>query len=192
VSAIFAFQVFGDPQSRQTSGVLRQSRRIFSRTNWHCVLLVAFWGGALCATVQAQTNFTNATPKPIMHSRVFQWSDMQPAAATNIAYKNVFDAPTATLDEYSCHITTLYPGQAPHPPHQHPEEELLIIKEGTLEVMQNGVTNQVGAGGMVFCASEELHGWRNTSTNPVTYYVIKVYPHDLPKAAPAAEQNSNK
>ena len=122
--------------------------------------------------------------KPLMHSRVFQWSDIQPQpAGTNVAYRNVFDAPTATLDKYSCHVTTLNPGQEPHPPHQHPEEELLIIKEGTLEVMQNGVTNQVNAGGMVFCASEELHGWRNTSTNPVTYYVIKIYPHDLPKPA---------
>ncbi len=96
--------------------------------------------------------------------------------------RNAFDSPTLTLDGYSCHITTLNPGKEPHPPHQHPEEELLVIKEGTLEVMQMGVTNQVSAGGMVFCASNELHGWRNTSSAPVTYYVIKMYPHDLKTA----------
>ena len=96
--------------------------------------------------------------------------------------RNVFDSPTLTLDGYSCHITTLNPGKEPHPPHQHPEEELLVIKEGTLEVMQNGVTNQVSAGGMVFCSSNELHGWRNTSSAPATYYVIKIYPHDLKTA----------
>jgi quercetin dioxygenase-like cupin family protein len=114
-----------------------------------------------------------------MRSRVFQWSDMEARSSDISTVRNVFDSPTLTLDDYSCHITTLNPGKEPHPPHQHPEEELLVIKDGTLEVMQNGVTNQVSAGGMVFCASNELHGWRNTSSAPVTYYVIKVYPHDL-------------
>jgi quercetin dioxygenase-like cupin family protein len=123
-----------------------------------------------------------------MHSRIFQWNDM-PAQPTDIgALRNVFDAPTATLDNLSCHVTTLNPGKEPHPAHRHPEEELLIIKEGTREVVQNGVTNQVSAGGMVFCASNELHGWRNSSTNPVTYYVINVYPRDLAKPAQAEKK----
>jgi len=112
-----------------------------------------------------------------------------PAQPTDIgALRNVFDAPTATLENLSCHVTTLNPGKEPHPAHRHPEEELLIIKEGTLEVTQNGVTNQVSAGGMVFCASNELHGWRNSSTNPVTYYVIHISPRDLAKPAPAEKK----
>jgi XRE family transcriptional regulator, regulator of sulfur utilization len=153
---------------------------------WRGIPLVAlFWlsgcvhgPGHSSATSLAATHAT-APAKPLMHSRVFQWSDMQERPSNIGAVRNVFDSPTLTLAGYSCHITTLNPGKEPHPPHQHPEEELLVIKEGTLEVMQNGVTNQVSAGGMVFCASNELHGWRNTSSAPVTYYVIKVSPYDL-------------
>jgi len=118
-----------------------------------------------------------------MRSRIFQWNAMKAQPSSIGVFRNVFDAPTATLDGFSCHITTLNPGKEPHPAHRHPEEELLVIKEGTLEVVQNGMTNQVSAGGMVFCASNELHGWRNASTNPVTYYVLKVYPHDLQRPA---------
>ena len=146
--------------------------------------------GGLAVTAHAQTNSStessaSATAKPPMHSRIFQWGDM-PAQPTNIGeLRNFFDAPTATLDNFSCHVTTLNPGKEPHPAHRHPEEELLVIKEGTLEVTQNGVTNQVSAGGMVFCASNELHGWRNSTTNPVTYYVIHISPHDLAKPAQA-------
>lgn len=147
-------------------------------------LAVVLFG--LCGnTALAQTALTNAASanvKPIMHSRVFQWGDMKGQPSETATYRNVFDAPTATLGGISCHVTTLNPGKEPHPPHKHPEEELLIIKEGALEVMQNGVTNQVSAGGMVFCASNELHGWRNTTGSPVTYYVLKVVPHDLKKA----------
>ena len=42
--------------------------------------------------------------------------------------------PTATLDELEIHITTLNKGETPHAPHQHPDEELVIVKEGTVEV----------------------------------------------------------
>lgn len=163
------------------------------RTNpWRKVIAtaLALLGPCLCVSVHAQTN--SAAAKPPMHSRVFQWSDMPAQTSSTGTVRSVFDAPTATLDNFSCHVTTLEPGKAPHPPHRHPEEELLVIKEGTLEVMQNGVTNQVGAGGMVFCASNELHGWRNSSDKPVTYYVIHVIPHDLAKVAAAAEQNPKK
>jgi XRE family transcriptional regulator, regulator of sulfur utilization len=119
--------------------------------------------------------------KPIMRSSIFQWADLKPKPSTVATFRDVFDSPTATLDKYSCHVTTLNPGKEPHPAHQHPEEELIVIKEGTLQVVQNNVTNNVAAGGMIFCASNELHGWRNATENPVTYYVIKVYPRDLKK-----------
>jgi XRE family transcriptional regulator, regulator of sulfur utilization len=163
---------------------------------WHGLLAAALLllGGGLEVTAHAQTNSATGSPapgtvKPPMHSQIFQWSDLR-AQPTGIGMlRNVFDAPTATLDNLSCHVTTLDPGKEPHPAHSHPEEELLVIKEGTLEVVQNGVTNQVGAGGMVFCASNELHGWRNSSTNPVTYYVIHISPHDLAKPAPAEKKH---
>jgi quercetin dioxygenase-like cupin family protein len=165
-----------------------------SIAHWSGILLVALICLAGCASGprDSLTASPAAPPKPLMRSRVFQWSDMQEHASDVSTVRNVFDSPTVTLDGYSCHITTLNPGKEPHPPHRHPEEELLVIKEGTLEVMQNGVTNQVSAGGMVFCASNELHGWRNTSSAPVTYYVIKVYPHDLKKVANALQNASKK
>jgi hypothetical protein len=33
-----------------------------------------------------------------------------------------------------------------------------------------------------------LHGWRNSSANPVTYHVIHVYPRDLAKPAQAEKK----
>jgi quercetin dioxygenase-like cupin family protein len=101
------------------------------------------------------------------------------------ARREVFDAPTATLERFASHITTLNPGEAPHPAHRHPEEELMIVKEGTLEVMLNGQPTRADAGGMIFCASNELHGIRNVGKTPATYYVVKWYPHDMPKTAEA-------
>ena len=96
--------------------------------------------------------------------------------------RSVFDAPTPALADLECHITTLNPGQSPHPPHRHPAEELMIIRDGTVEAMQEGQTNIVGPGGIIFEASGELHGLRNIGTNTATYYVVKFAPRDLAPA----------
>ncbi|WAC15393.1 cupin domain-containing protein [Dyadobacter pollutisoli] len=71
-----------------------------------------------------------------------------------------------------CHVTTLNPGETSHPPHQHPEEEILIIKEGTVEALVNGQMKQVGAGSVIFQASNQMHSIRNVGTTPTTYHVF--------------------
>ena len=57
----------------------------------------------------------------------------------------------------------------------------MIVKEGTLAALQGDKTNIVEAGGLIFEASNETHGIRNTGTNRATYFVIKFAPHDLVK-----------
>ncbi len=57
----------------------------------------------------------------------------------------------------------------------------MIIKEGTLEALQGDKTNLVTAGGIIFEASNELHGLRNVGTNRATYFVLKIVPRDLAK-----------
>jgi quercetin dioxygenase-like cupin family protein len=59
---------------------------------------------------------------------------------------------------------------------------LVIVKEGTLEVTINGASRTAGPGSMFFFASGDLHGLRNVGEGDATYYVIRIYPHDLPPA----------
>src|SRR5258708_4223825 len=73
-----------------------------------------------------------ASAKPLMRSRIFDSPKIKPEQTKVGERREVFDAPTATLERFASHITTLNPGQAPHPAHKHPEEELMILKEGTL------------------------------------------------------------
>src|ERR1043166_6964211 len=50
------------------------------------------------------TNSAPAAAKPIMHSRVFQWSDMRVQPSNIGVFRGAFDDPTATMDKFSCHI----------------------------------------------------------------------------------------
>jgi quercetin dioxygenase-like cupin family protein len=119
--------------------------------------------------------------KPVMHSCVFNWANLKAAPTPQGERRTVFNSPTPTLANFEAHITTLNPGESPHPPHRHADEELMIVKEGKLETMQNGVTNIVTTGGIIFEASNELHGLRNVGTNRATYFVFRFSPHDLAK-----------
>lgn len=132
-------------------------------------------GVAVAAVALAQST------APILKSRCIEWSSLEPVTQTYGARREVLKSRTATLDELEVHITTLNPGAASHEPHHHPEEELVILKEGAVDCFQNGATNHVGPGGIIFNASEEMHGVRNVGTTPATYYVIQFVPPGLKK-----------
>jgi quercetin dioxygenase-like cupin family protein len=115
---------------------------------------------------------TLAAQKHVQKSTVYEWSAADTKANDWGAVRQVMRTPTPTLDELEIHISTLAPGKSPHAPHQHEHEELLIVKEGTLETFQSGATRRVGPGGIIFQASNELHNVTNVGTSPATYFVI--------------------
>ena len=71
------------------------------------------------------------------------------------------------------HETQLPPHGAPHPPHRHAHEELAIVREGALEVSLEGQEMKiVSAGGLVYAASNQMHGWKNAGDTRASYFVI--------------------
>lgn len=84
----------------------------------------------------------------------------------------VFDGVTHTGYHVDLHETELAPGTAPHAPHRHEHEEMIMIREGTLEIMVEGKVSTAGPGSVVYAASNELHGWKNTGTTKAQYFVI--------------------
>ncbi len=109
----------------------------------------------------------------VMGSRAVDWKDMSVRATKVGEVRQVFENRTATLDELELHITTLQPGQSPHPPHKHPDEEVLIVREGTVETFLGDRTQVVGPGSVIFQAANQLHSIRNVGAVPATYHVIK-------------------
>lgn len=96
------------------------------------------------------------------------------AVKTKVGEKRQFcDAPTKTLDQLEIHETTLNPGEMAHPPHQHPEEELTVIRQGTVEVLVNGQTKRVGPGSVVFQSANTVHSIKNVGTDVAIYHAIK-------------------
>lgn len=73
------------------------------------------------------------------------------------------------------HETMLPAGEMPHPPHKHPNTEMLFIQTGTLEYIDDdGSRLPVGSGDIVFSASNKIHGLKNVGTTPSNYIVVSV------------------
>jgi len=132
-------------------------------------VLVAMLGAGLTLSAVTALHARRA----VMGSMIFDWNSFEAKPNKTGAVRTVVQQPTATLDELEIHITTLNPGESPHAPHQHPDEELVVVKEGTVESLVNGQLRQVGPGSIIFQAANQMHSIRNVGSGPATYHVIK-------------------
>ena len=139
---------------------------------------------ASIATAAAPGAFALAEQAPVMGSTAFDWNAISSKPSSYGSVRSFCRERTATLEELEMHATTLNPGQIPHPPHRHPNEELIVLKQGTLETLTNGQWKRVGAGSVIFNASNQLHGLRNVGAEPALYHVINW----KTAATPAAQQ----
>lgn len=125
----------------------------------------------------------NSSHPSALSSQVFDWSHVAAFPTKAGECRNFFDSATRTLARLECHATTLRAGERAHEPHQHADEELIFIKEGQLEVTLNGRIEPVAAGAVLFFASMDLHGLRNSGETPAAYYVLRIFPRDLSPSA---------
>jgi XRE family transcriptional regulator, regulator of sulfur utilization len=131
----------------------------------------------ICATGPA---FAQA-PAPKIGSGIFPWDQIVLKPTATGARTTVFDGSTATLDKFHCHVSRLNPGANTGPLHRHPQEELIVIKEGTLEVNIDGKIQTADAGSMIFYSANENERMVNVGSTPATYYVFQFYTALTPK-----------
>ena len=92
----------------------------------------------------------------------------------------LFRGKTPVIGAMSAHVSVLSPGHSPHPPHCHPEEELLVVLKGEAEIVVPKTADPAGArierlapGSFVYYPANQYHTIRNASQLPVTYLMFK-------------------
>ena len=63
--------------------------------------------------------------------------------------------------------------QEPHPIHQHPEEEVLIVTSGQGEISCDGKKTVVAPGSVMYAGPNAPHGIKNTGKDVLTFYYVK-------------------
>jgi quercetin dioxygenase-like cupin family protein len=133
-------------------------------------------GALLAATGEAEAKTTAKTEGPILAtSRVIKYADLPVRHFPNGGTQRKVLSGTLPTGEYvEVHESTLPPGQMPHPPHKHPNTEMLFIQKGTLEYLDAGKPIPTGPGDIVFTASNVMHGLKNVGTSEASYIVVSV------------------
>ena len=80
----------------------------------------------------------------------------------------------ATGEPVHIHETVQPPGATPGAAHAINHSEFILVREGTLEITHNGVTEQAGPGSVIYIAYGTMHQARNAGAGPVKYTVIAI------------------
>lgn len=115
-----------------------------------------------------QTEAVLATP------HVYRFEELVVKKNANGESRPVVSGTLPTGEAVELHETSLLPGHMPHPPHKHRHSEFMLVREGTLEFDNNGKPERVGPGGVVFAASNIMHGLKNVGDTTAQYFVIAI------------------
>jgi quercetin dioxygenase-like cupin family protein len=139
-----------------------------------CVALSSLAAMAAARPAEGQTALAAPAETVLSAQRAYPFEQIPvnkgPYGESREALKGVL--PTGETVEV--HETTLLPGHAPHPPHKHRYSELILIREGTVEFYNDGTLQRVGPGGVIFAASNVMHGIKNVGETNANYFVVEI------------------
>lgn len=114
----------------------------------------------------------SSTKREPLASGAFRFEDMEARKSGAITLRQILKGETHTGLLVDLHESELPAGQTPHAPHHHLHEEMLLVREGTMEVTIAGKVTRLGPGSVAYIASNQEHGYRNPGGTPVAYFVL--------------------
>lgn len=114
-----------------------------------------------------------APPPPLLATTLARPTDAAPIPAPWGEWRRHLRGDTHGTRGFVVSRFTLKPGQAPHPPHQHADEEIMILAEGSGTWHLEGKESPARTGDVAYASPFGMHGLRNSGTTPLSYYVIK-------------------
>jgi mannose-6-phosphate isomerase-like protein (cupin superfamily) len=113
---------------------------------------------------------------PVLPSKCYAFDELpsKTNASNHMEIRDVFRGTAQTGCPLALHISTLPPGAMPHPPHHHVHEEMMLIKEGTLQATIEGQSKSLGPGSVIYINSNDEHGLKNVGNVPAQYFVIEI------------------
>lgn len=126
-------------------------------------LLLAWTAGAFVSTHRSTPQASAIVSQEQALRQDFDWGSL---------YTYYEGESYSTRDGLSA-VAVIQPGQQIHPPHEHAEEEYLMVVEGDGTWHLNGEERPARTGDMLYAAPWDVHGIKNTGTTPLTFVVWK-------------------
>jgi quercetin dioxygenase-like cupin family protein len=111
----------------------------------------------------------------VMGPAAIDWNSV--AVRTNAfgLSREFFNSRTATAARLEFHATTINPGASKHPPQTHPEDVVIVVRDGDVEAYVNGEWKRASPGSVVYSAANDKFSMRNVGKTPATYFVLELH-----------------
>ncbi|MGB3585206.1 MAG: cupin domain-containing protein [Tunicatimonas sp.] len=129
-----------------------------------------------------------AAQQPSTESGAYHWEEADISSSDIRVRRHFLKGSTRDLSYLELHATTLAPGQPLHPLHTHEDrEELIIIKEGSVEVAIEQEKQVVGPGSVALIMPGDQHNLTNVGQDSATFYILLYTAKSAPNQQRAAE-----
>lgn len=109
-----------------------------------------------------------------IESKVYSFSKAKVEKTSSGEKRQLIDGSSTHLESFEIHATTLNPGKAPHDNQVHPDsEELVIVREGKLNVTINNKSKILGPGSVALIMPGDEHELENGGETLATYYIVR-------------------
>jgi mannose-6-phosphate isomerase-like protein (cupin superfamily) len=139
-------------------------------------------GATALDTRQASAQAAAADPVeklPVMKTQHFKYDQIPVTTNGKNKQRRMFTAKTHTGFKIESHQSEIAPGEVNHAPHQHLREEMMLIREGTMELTIAGKPYRLGPGDVGVIGSNEMHNAKNVGTTNATYFIVNIGRDDV-------------
>lgn len=109
----------------------------------------------------------------IIPSIIIDWNEVKAEKTDRGLRRQQFNQPTFLFEQFDMHATTLNQGQISHPPHTHRQEEIIIVRKGTIEMQIGDTFTKAATGDLIFLNSGVLHALKNLSNRQCEYFAFQ-------------------
>ena len=150
------------------------SRRDFS-------LLLPALAAAAGGPVQAAQNRADDSIEklPRLETKAYIFDELPVTTNGQNRQRRMFTGKTHTGFKLESHQSDVAPGEVNHPPHQHLREEMMLVREGTMELTVSGRPMKLGPGCVGYIGSNELHNAKNVGSTRAHYFIVNIGRDDV-------------
>lgn len=116
---------------------------------------------------------------PVMKTRAFKYDEIPVTTNGKNTSRRMFTAKTHTGFKMESHSSDIAPGEVNHPPHQHLREEMMLVREGVMELTISGKPYRLGPGDVGVIGSNEIHNAKNVGTTRALYFIVNIGRDDV-------------
>jgi mannose-6-phosphate isomerase-like protein (cupin superfamily) len=150
----------------------------YSRRDFSLLLPALAAATASAQTTQGQAD-TSVEKLPRLETKAFIFEDLPVTTNGQNRQRRMFTGKTHTGFKLESHQSEIAPGEVNHPPHQHLREEMMLVREGLMELTVAGRPMRLGPGCVGYIGSNELHNAKNVGTTRAHYFIVNIGRDDV-------------